>query len=194
MVDVTVETLGGILRVDYPGVTDSTVEALLASSSLVEVKRNEFLVEQGRKSYSLFFIIGGLFRGVHVADGQEDTLFFGVAGDPFLSVHSFAHDQRAQISLQALEDSAALAVPYSDFRGLLVGNTDLLQWWSHVLLEQIYALERRYAWLGACNARQRYETLLKVRSGIIDRIPLKYVAQYIGVTPEYLSRIRAKVK
>ena len=95
--------------------------------------------------------------------------------------------------MQALEDSSALAVTFSDFRRLIDERPDLMRWWSTVLLLQVYCLERRYVWIGTCDATQRYKTMLKIRSSIINRIPLKYVAQYLNVTPETLSRIRAKI-
>lgn len=183
-----------ILRIDYPPVTEETAQALSAVAIPVSVKKKGYLVEQGRKTSSMFFITSGLFRGVHICDGQEDTLFFGVAGDPFTAVHSLAHDEPAQISLQALEDSTALSIPFYDFKEILSERVDLLKWWSHVLLEQVYALERRYVWLGTCDARARYETLQKLRpASFINKIPLKYIAQYLNITPETLSRTRAKI-
>lgn len=171
---------------------DATVERVLSVAAHVRVKKKEYLVEQGVRSTCIFFISEGLFRGVALIDGREDTLFFGLPGDPFLSMHSFAHDEPAQISLQAIEDSVVYAVTFSEFRRLLVDCPDLMMWWSSVLTEQIYALERRYVHIGTCDAAQRYETLLKIRAGIMHRIPVKYVAQYLNVTPETLSRIRAK--
>lgn len=183
-----------ILRLDYPHVTEETAQALSAVATTVAVKKKEYLVEQGKKTNSMFFLTSGLYRGVHIFDGQEDTLFFGLAGDPFTAVHSLAHDEPAKISLQALEDSTALSVLFSDFRRILAEHVDLLQWWSAVLLEQVYALERRYVWLGTCDATARYETLQKLRpASFINKIPLKYIAQYLNVTPETLSRIRAKI-
>ncbi|MGM9851120.1 MAG: Crp/Fnr family transcriptional regulator [Muribaculaceae bacterium] len=182
-----------ILRVDYPGVSEASARALQDVAVPVTVKKMDYLVEQGKRSNHIYFITGGLFRGTALYNGQEDTLLFGIAGDPFASVHSLVNGEPAQFSMQALEDSSALAVTFSDFRRLIDERPDLMRWWSTVLLLQVYCLERRYVWIGTCDATQRYKTMLKIRSSIINRIPLKYVAQYLNVTPETLSRIRAKI-
>lgn len=165
---------------------------LLEAAKEVRVKKKAYLVEQGSKTDSIFFIIDGLFRGVYFRDDQEETLLFATAGDPFTSIHSMANNEPAAFSWQALEDSLVLAIDFSDFKRLLNERNDLHWWWSNALLDQLYVLERRYIWIGNTNAMQRYETLIKIRPGIIHKIPVKYIAQYLNIKPETLSRIRAR--
>lgn len=184
-------TLSEILRLDFP-VSPATVQALSAVAHIVSVKKKGFLVHQGSPDTNLYFITEGLLRGMAEFDGREDTMFFAVPGDPFLSVHTVAHGQPAVISLQALEDSQALAVNVADFRRVVGEHPDLHCWWSSVLLEQVYALERRYIWMATSNATERYRTFMRVRREIINRIPVKYIAQYLSIAPETLSRIRAR--
>lgn len=85
-----------------------------------------------------------------------------------------------------------LAVEIADFRRLLDACPDLERWWSAILLEQVYALERRYVWLSTSSAAERYHTFMQIRRGIVGRIPIKYIAQYLSIAPETLSRIRAR--
>ncbi len=183
-------TLAEILNIDYP-VSVEASERLLGVARELKVKKGEYLVRQGFKSDCIYFILEGLFRGVHMRDGQEETLLFATEGDPFASVHSMAGNEPASFSWQALEASKVLAVGFSDFRGLLRAEPDLHWWWSNALLDQLYVLERRYVWIGNTSATQRYETLWSIRPGIIGRIPVKYIAQYLNIKPETLSRIRA---
>lgn len=131
--------LSEILNIDYP-VSQSTVDKLLAVASRLTIKKKEYVIEQGKRTDSLFFITDGLFRGVHVRDGQEDTILFAVTGDPFTSLHSMAHDEPAQIAWQALDKSEILAIKYADFNRLLETEDDLLRWWSRALLDQVTAL------------------------------------------------------
>jgi len=187
------QILAELLCADYP-VGEEACNALAAHAHRHTCHRKECLVQQGELSGHIYFIVKGLFRGTAVINGREDTLFFGTKGDPFASVHTLAHQQPAAISLQALEDSEVLAVAFDDFLVLLDEYADLQKWWSAMLLEQVYALERRYVWLTSCDASERYDTFTKVRPHIHERIPLKYIAQYINVTPETLSRIRSRAK
>lgn len=178
-----------VLSQYYP-VEPADAEALAAVSETIHVRKKDFLIKQGSKSNHMYFVTGGLFRCMCEINGNEDTLGFATAGDPFASVHSMAHDEPAACSLQAIENSTAIAVRFDDFRRMLATRTSLMQWWSTVLLEQLYALERRYVWLASNDASERYAALLRVRSEIINRIPVKYIAQYLNITPETLSRIR----
>lgn len=184
-------TLSEILHIDYP-VRETTIGKLLDVATEIRVGKKQFIVEQGKKTNNLFFIIEGLFRGVLVRDGQEETLLFATTGDPFTAIHSMANSEPAPFSWQALEDSTVLAINFADFNRLLRTEPDLHWWWSNALLDQLYVLERRYVWIGNKNATQRYETLLKIRPEIINRIPVKYIAQYLNIKPETLSRIRAR--
>lgn len=181
-----------LLQADYPGITDATVAAMEAAAERHVVRKREYVVRQGHLSRHIYFITDGLLRGVSEQGGREDTLFFAVPGDPFVSVHTLAHDEPAVISLQALEDSEVLAVEIADFRRLLDACPDLERWWSAILLEQVYALERRYVWLSTSSAAERYHTFMQIRRGIVGRIPIKYIAQYLSIAPETLSRIRAR--
>jgi len=180
------------LREILSGVSEATVAELEAVAVRREVRKREYLVRQGSVPQYIYFITDGLLRGALEQDGREDTPFFAVAGDPFASVHTMAHDEPAVISLQALEDSSVLAVELGDLRRMLDSHPDLLRWWSAILLEQVYALERRYVWLATSSAAERYRTFLQIRRGIVGRIPVKYIAQYLNIAPETLSRIRAR--
>lgn len=183
--------LSEILNIDYP-VSGLTVSRLTSVAREIRVCKKHLLVEQGRKTDSIFFITDGLFRAVHMRDGSEETLLFATTGDPFTSIHSMSAGEPAAFSWQALEDSEVLAVSFSDFDELLRIDNDLHWWLSKALLDQLYVLERRYVWIGNTNATQRYETLLRIRPGIIHKIPVKYIAQYLSIKPETLSRIRAR--
>ena len=182
-----------VLLQNYP-VDAADAEAMAALSETIHVRKKDFLIKQGSKSNHIYFITGGLFRFLCEINGNEDTIGFGIAGDPFVSVHSLAHDEPSAFSLQAIENSSVVAVRLDDFRCMLATHSSLMQWWCAVLLEQIYALERRYVWLASNDASERYAALLRVRAEIINRIPIKYIAQYLNITPETLSRIRSGTK
>lgn len=180
-----------ILHHNYP-VSDEAAKALYNACLLTTVRHGESIIQQGKVSNYLVFVVEGLFRVTFRYGDTEETLCFGVAGDPYCSMHSYYADAPAQYSFEAIEDSRCLVIDFEHFKVLKNKYPDLLRWSEQVLMEQIYALERRYAHLGTYDAYTRYTTLLKMRSEIINRIPLKYIAQYIKVQPETLSRLRAR--
>jgi hypothetical protein len=86
-----------------------------------------------------------------------------------------------------------LALKFSDFEKLLAEEPEIHCWWSKALLDELYVLERRYVWIGNDSAAQRYETLVRTRPDVINRVPVKYIAQYLHISPATLSRIRASL-
>jgi len=180
-----------LLHLNYP-VGDAAVEAMEEVCRRVVVSRGEAIIEQGKVCDDIVFVTDGLFRVVFRHNLSEETVCFGISGDPFTSMHSFYRGEPSQYSFEAIEDSECLLLDFDNFRRLQLEHTDILKWTAQLLSEQIYAFERRYVYLGIHDAYTRYATFLQLRSKIINRIPLKYIAQYIKVKPETLSRIRAR--
>ena len=72
-------------------------------------------------------------------------------------------------------------------------SNDLANWGRIVAFEEIYALERRYTYVGTGDAYSRFKSFIEMRSmDVIRQIPLKYIASYLGITPQTLSRMRRR--
>lgn len=184
--------LSEALRHNYP-VKDETIQKLLDVAEEIDVKKREAIVEQGKIATSLFFVKEGLFRVAYECGSIEDTICFGLDGDPFASLHSLYKRQPAQFSCIALIDSVVYKIPFSQITRIQHENPDLAHWMCNLLMEQVYAFERRYVFLSNYDATTRYEQFIKMRPDIFCRIPLKYLAQYLKMQPETISRIRAKI-
>lgn len=184
-------TLKEILRATYP-VADATVTEIENLCEPIDVRKGEEIVRQGEVCRYLFFVLEGLFRVKFKNGHREETICFGIDGDPFTSVHSLMRDEAALYSFEAIENSKCLRLPLMTLRKLKEENTEILRWLEALLEEQIYAFERRYFHLGTADAYTRYKTFISLRAEIVNRIPLKYIAQYINVKPETLSRLRAR--
>lgn len=184
--------LADALRYNYP-VSDETVNKLLEVTEVITVKKKEAIVEQGKRTNHLFVVKEGLFRVAYECDGKEDTICFGLDGDPFTSMHSLHKNEPAQFSCIALIDSVVYKISFSDMYRIMNENHDLVFWMSNLLIEQLYAFERRYIFLSNFDAPTRYEQFIKMRPDIFCRIPMKYLAQYLKMQPETISRIRAKI-
>ena len=184
--------LAEALRCTYP-VTDKTINMLLDVAKLVPVKKKEAIVEQGKRTNHIFFVKEGLFRVAYECEGKEDTICFGLDGDPFTSMHSLHKNEPAQFSCIALIDSVVYKISFSDIYRIMNENHDLAFWMNNLLVEQVYAFERRYIFLSNFDAPTRYEQFIKMRPELFNRIPMKYLAQYLKMQPETISRIRAKI-
>ena len=183
--------LGEILRMTYP-VSDESVDAMLSAVKLLKVKKRQAIVEQGVRTDSVFFVKNGVFRVTMTIDGREDTILFGCDGDVFASLNALYAGGNSWFSCIAETDSEVFAITFDDFSRLQDEHHDLAFSLRDYLIGNMFAFERRYVNFSLYDASQRYEQFLRMRPELLEHIPLKHLAQYLKVTPETLSRIRAK--
>lgn len=182
--------------------SDELVEALTRSARLSYIPKNKAIVKQGEVCDDFVFIRKGLFRVSHDSEASEDTILFGTSGDVFTALHSYYAQEPAVFSLIAVEDSEVWLVNYQNMRNLLKEHQDMLLWMHSLMIEQIYAFEKRYMFFSNKSAEERFINFLRDRYGSLRRasikyissiMPLKYIAQYLNITQSTLSRLRKKL-
>lgn len=153
--------------------------------------RKERLVEQGKHCGNVYFIAEGLCRGLYEDEYKEDTRWFASAGDVLTSITAWHTSEPALFSIEAITPGCCYCIKYDDMRRLIETDREVYAWAFRLLMEQLYVLERRYIIIGTGDAMSRYTALMRGRpQEMMNLIPLKYIAQYLGITQETLSRVR----
>ena len=182
--------------------SDRLVAALEEAAVHVRVAKGKAVVRQGEVFGSFVFIRKGLFRVSHDNQVGEDTILFGTSGDVFTALHSYYANEPAVFSLIAVEDSEVWLVSFEDMRHILSAYPDMMMWMHNLMIEQIYAFEKRYMFFSNKSAEERFINFLRDRYGSLRRapikyissiVPLKYIAQYLKITQSTLSRLRKKL-
>ncbi|MDE5645082.1 MAG: Crp/Fnr family transcriptional regulator [Muribaculaceae bacterium] len=182
--------LGEILDSVYK-LAPASIEKMEAEATLRHYAKGDRLVVQDRPCRSVFFAADGLCRSLHEQDGREDTRWFATPGDVFTSVSAWHNDEPAIFSIEAITPLSCYVISFQAMRRLLAEDEGIRQWTLRLLSESLYVLEKRYTIIGRGSARERYEALLQGRpKEMINLIPLKYIASYLKITQETLSRIR----
>lgn len=183
-----------LLHQDYP-VSDSTVDLFRKKCTPYTLRKGECAITQGAVSHHAYFIFDGYFRLCNCAeDGREDTICFGSGGDFVVSLHSLQHDMPSVFSLEAITDCHGLRISLRNFREIIESNEEMLRWIARFAVDQIFFFEKRYMLMRNPDATARYMEFLRIQKDRALNIPIKFVAQYIGVTSETLSRIRARIR
>ncbi len=186
----------------YVDASEESIAALEDAVRLVPVARGEAVVKQGTVCSDIVINRRGLFRVSNITDGVEDTLLFGSGGDVFTSVHSFFMGEPSIFSLVAVDDSEAWLLDYKKFHELSDRYPELVRWMRDLLVEQMYCFEKRYLFFNNKSAEDRFLNFLRINCGSLRRpaveyitriVPLKYIAQYLKITPSTLSRLRRKL-
>lgn len=156
------------------------------------VMRGKFLISPTSKNENLYLVIKGVIRGFIREDGKEITTWLNEENEIVGSIRNLGLKAVTEEYLQALEDSDLVAIPKSVIEDLYARfpETNVA---GRLLLEDNYrgAEERAYI-CRIPSAEKRYKRFLETQPGLLNRISLKYIASYLGITLETLSRIRAK--
>lgn len=169
-------------------------EFIKLNPSEIEIKhfpKNSYLVRHGEYSEHLFYILDGCVRTfVHDSKSHEITTWFTFENQPIFSPLSYLLDMPAYEALQAIEDTHAVVVHKKSLERLTEANKMVNLMHKKILENTLMHMTLRNHSLLAQFAEERYHDLVTEYPSIIQRIPLSYIATYLGVKIETLSRIR----
>jgi CRP/FNR family transcriptional regulator, anaerobic regulatory protein len=171
----------------------TVMEDVLGHLQYLEYPKNYFLLKEGRTCRCLWFLMKGAVRYFYVhEDGKEHNVWFSFDNDIVADASSLVSQKASEENIQLLEDSELYAIEYIDLQNLLQKHHSFALWYIK-LIEKYYIaqIEDRVADLQFLSAKQRYEKLLTQFPNISNRINLGYIASYLNITQETLSRIRA---
>lgn len=175
------------------GYTDDAFELALPFIQVREFKKGEHFVERGKTCKHFAFVADGILRAYNLYDSVESTTCLCNNNTFATSTVSFITQTPSNVAIQALEDVTLVLIKHEDLNTLYSKST----FWEkvgRVVAEREYIELQQSSWRnGPLPAKEKYLTLLKENPGVVNRVPLHYIASYIGVTPETLSRIRKKI-
>jgi CRP/FNR family transcriptional regulator, anaerobic regulatory protein len=156
--------------------------------------KNTVLEMQGTIPRYLYFVSAGFMRLFYADDnGAEATTYFGTPGDFIAPFLSFINGVKAKESVACITDCEILRILKTDLAEL-ISKSDNFKQFSLVIFEQaIGAAEKRANDLATLTAGQRYGKLMKQQPEILQHVPIQYIASFLGIKPESLSRIRRQM-
>ncbi|WP_159451831.1 Crp/Fnr family transcriptional regulator [Sphingobacterium psychroaquaticum] len=168
------------------------MEKLLALATVIHVKKNEVLVQQGFVARQFCFLHTGYVIAYITDDrGKKYTKNIATNNDFIASTVSCILHEPSKFTIKAVTDCTLLSLPYRPFRELLFQVDDLKLFYIHYLEKNwIIAKEEREISIVMEEAQVRYEKLLKSHPAIEKHVALQDIACHLGITPTQLSRIR----
>jgi len=177
----------------FPGY-EKDIDGLVPYLEYKKYKAGDLLVSEGESLDYVGFVLKGVLRKYfqnHSRDGQ--TLYFSFEGSIVAEMQTLLHNRPAIYSIQAVED-VELIVLRSQHIDSLCDKFPFLQQLSLRQLEKAYTHELEKLVISAAStAENRYRQMLVQEPDIIMRVPGHYIASYLGIRPESLSRIRRNV-
>lgn len=168
--------------------------ALLEAQLTVRMlKKNDHFLREGDPSTHVAFVQEGHLRGYYVKDGTEFTSNFYFAPTLAGDYYSYARRVRNQINIQALADVRLLLLPTAAFERLAEAH-NRINTLLRVFLGHLYNFshQRQLSFIYD-TPEQRYLNLFRERPKVVALIPQHYIASYLGIQPQSLSRIRRRL-
>lgn len=181
----TLETIQPISNSDW-----AIIEPLFRKKVL---SKYEFLLREGEVERYLYFIEDGILRSYVDREDSEVTLEFSFQNTLFSSYESFIRQEKSRINIQAITDVVIWRVSFDDLQKIYQ-KTSIGNYIGRIAAESLY-IEKSVRELDLLTktATERYLNLFKIQPKLIQSIPLKYIASYLGITPQALSRIRRNI-
>lgn len=161
--------------------------------STLTFKKNELIQPIGHTCKTIYFLQKGIARIFYYKDGVDITEYFAFEGGIVARAESLFAGEPSQKAIEVLEDSEVLAIDVPKLYQLYDEFHEIERLFRLIFEKAHVETIHRIESLQFHSAEDRYLNLLTTQKNIIQRVPLKYIASYLGITQVSLSRIRAKV-
>lgn len=161
-----------------------------------KLKKNQYFAETGKTCKELGFIVRGAVRFCNVIDGNEITGYFCFENNFVTALKSYLNEEPCLYDIKTLEETLFVTISKKDIE-FMFGHPLLsrkIERFGRLISEKFNILfEDRIKSFVVKTPEERYLDLLQSGKHIINRIPVQYIAQFIGITPVSLSRIRKRI-
>ena len=159
---------------------------------LMKLKRGQTLLKTGEVSRDAAFVLSGCLRSFSIdEDGFEHTLQFATPGWWITDMYSWISGKPADQQIEAVRESQVLLLDRRDQLKLFDKVPGLERYFRILTENALVSARQRLAENMSLTARQRYHNFCRRHPELLNLIPQKLVASYIGITPEFLSKIRS---
>ena len=165
---------------------------LLKNTYVKNVKKGKMLLKAGEICTNMYFVSQGVLRGFVKEGEREITTWISNDGELVSAISSFILQIPTNENIHAIEDCKLISLSYSDLEKLYV-KFPSFNITVRKLTEIYYMHAEHRAYIARLkNAEQKYELFLKQYGHLSNRVPVKYIASFLGITLETLSRLRGK--
>lgn len=178
----------------YINLSEEDFQQFVKPFELKKFKKKEVVLKEG--DYCLFegFVLNGCFKIYYLNEnGFEQTLYFAVEGWWITDIDSLINNVPGILNIEALEDSEVLMIAKKDKEYLYEIMPQIEKLFRIMNQRSSVALQRRILSLTGKTADKRYLEFLEKYPGLEQRITQQQLASYLGITHEFLSKIRRKI-
>ena len=175
----------------YSTMTHDELDTL--ESILVPMKfaKGEMILKEGEICKNIYYIEHGLVRQFYFKNDKELTEHLGVDHSIFMCIESLFKEEPTRLQVQAIEPTIIFALPKARLEEVALHNVNIQILYRKILEESLIISQIHADLLRFESAQNRYKRLCNMSPQVVLRAPLVYIASYLQMTPETLSRVRS---
>ncbi len=159
-----------------------------------QYKKDELILKPGVVANYASFVLKGVVRSYYLREGEEITTKFLQEGSTITSIYSFYSRKPGNEYIMALEDTTVASLHYDNMQQMYKKYLEFNVIGRVITEKYLFFLEIELYNLRKTKAEDRYQFFVKHYPELMQRVPLKYIATYLGMNLETLSRIRGRKK
>lgn len=156
----------------------------------IQLKRGDFLKQAGSIDTDIYFIQSGSLRFYLIDEGEERIVRFGYAGNMMAALDSFLTGKPSDFYVQAIRKTVVKIISKVDFDRWVSAENSRQEIWKNILENLVVQQLEREKDLLVSSPKLRYERVLRRSPKLFAEVPEKYIANYLRMTPETLSRLK----
>lgn len=176
----------------YITLTEDEKNAILALDIFHTVKKGTILLKEGQRSQDEYFILKGCIRKYYIVDGEEKTTAFFTEMES-LTPNCVVNNQPSEYFISCVENTI-LTITNPNMGVEINTKFPKFEIMCRILSEELLAKERiNFDEYKTSSPEQRYLNLIQKRPDLVQRVPQHQLASYLGIKPQSLSRLRARI-
>ncbi len=187
MIDLLIQKLNSLSQLN-----DMLKERISAVAYVENYKAGDIILRDGDTCKRIALVAKGLTRSYYINDGQEITSRFIDEGSILTSWISYYTQKPGNEFIEATEDTALVCINYTDIEKMYADFPESNIIGRKQVEYTFYLSEQRTQMLRKHTAEERYRLFIDTHSTLLQRVSLKHIASYLGMSQETLSRVRSK--
>lgn len=172
----------------FPGSINDKLQAL---GDEISYPQGHILFNADRTERNIYIIKQGMARAYIEADGKDITIWFGQENDVILSANGYVNGKKGYETMELLEDSILYKINLAQLSERYKTDIEICNWARQLIEKEFARTEHHLISVLSLPAAERYAQLLNEKPEILQRVQLRHIASYLGISSEHLSRIRA---
>ena len=175
----------------YSTMTHDELDILKGILVPMKFAKGEMILKEGEVCKYIYYIEHGLTRQFYFKNGKELTEHLGVDHTIFMCIESLFKEEPTHLQVQAIEPTLVFGLPKIKLEEVALHNVNIQILYRKILEESLIISQIHADLLRFESAQNRYKRMCKMSPQVVLRAPLVYIASYLQMTPETLSRVRS---